>query len=146
MSADTIAQRPHWLFTSESAKKLSEKAVEARREKLRALQAKANAWMTYASNDPNGPQTFRDLSAARTREQMEQIQAKIGEQLNKPVLDSKVLKELTEALARLETIEQKLSGRASPGALRPRSEKASRSRPSEPEPMPESDQESPETT
>lgn len=89
---------------------------------------------------------FRTKVMVRVRKQMIAIQKKMDKELDADAMDSKVLKELTEALARLETIEQKLSGRASPGALRPRSEKSSRSRPSEPEPMPEADQESPETT
>lgn len=79
---------------------------------------------------------FRSKVLARTRKQMAMIQKKMEEQLNKDVLDSKVLKELTEAFARLETVEQKLSGRASPGSLRPTSKRDKRQASS---PMPMSD-------
>lgn len=128
-------------ITAENARELQLKGVKVRlqRAKDRKLLAQVKAY-TAVNGDLTGVTaelSFRNQVANRVRNQIHAIQAKIDDQLNQAVLDSKVLKELTEALARLETIEQKLSGRASPGALRPRSEKTSRSRPSEPEPMPE---------
>lgn len=136
------------MITAANARELQLKGVKVRlqRAKDRKLLAQVKAY-TAVNGDLTGVTaelSFRNQVANRVRNQIHAIQAKIDDQLNKPALDSKVLKELTEALARLETIEQKLSGRASPGALRPRSEKSSRSRPSEPEPMPEDGEPGPE--
>lgn len=71
-----------------------------------------------ATLDPDAS-SFQAKTLARVRLQMQAVQTKLDDLLTARDFDSKAFKELTEAFSRLEVADQKLSGRAAPGSLRP---------------------------
>jgi hypothetical protein len=118
------------LFTPETARLAIVKSQAARkanrqrdRERL-ALATKAlelileTAAESPVQTPPISPPTdeFIQRRLARVREQLVRLDGMLSE-----ATDSKVIKELSEALSRLQDQEQKLAGRPGPGTLKPKS-------------------------
>ncbi len=99
-------------FTRENAKEMSAKGNAAKAARLQAMRETLEA-----SREPS--EDFREDMLKSTRAQMRLISSRMDKELEKSVLDSKVLKELSETMTRLEAIEQKLSMRSGPGTLKP---------------------------
>ncbi len=99
-------------FTKENAKEFAVKAVETRKQLAEERRLTLEA-LRSPSDD------FREDMLKSTRAQMRLISMRIDKELEKATLDSKVLKELSETMTRLEAIEQKLSMRSGPGTLKP---------------------------
>lgn len=78
--------------------------------------------------EPIAIDSFREEMLCDVRAKMKAIMKRMDDLLDAGELDSKVFKELTESLARLETMEQKLSMRSAPAAMKPAAAKASKSR------------------
>lgn len=70
-----------------------------------------------AKPPPIATPTFADKTLLRVRKQIERLSDEIDDAIEG---DSKKLKELTDALARLNEVERQLSGRPLPGTLKPR--------------------------
>lgn len=119
------------MFTKENARELQLKGAAAKvhyrlarqaehattvKELVTALSPVKPEWKDNLSEEPL---TFQARTLARVRIQIAAIQQKIDKQLAMPTTDSKIVKELMDAFSRLEIAEQKLSGRAAPGSLRP---------------------------
>jgi hypothetical protein len=62
---------------------------------------------------------FRETAKNRAREHMSKLQDKIDEVLDKRDLDVKAMRDLADAVLKLEQVEQRLSGRPLPGTLKP---------------------------
>lgn len=130
------APRSAWLFTSESARASVQIALKNKAE----AKAKAEALAKHASNTLSDSEAFREQRAVRAREHMRLLQEKIDAELAKAKPDTKALRELSDTLAKFELVEQKLSGRASPGSLRPSSRKPDKDRQSYAAPEPTSEE------
>ncbi len=64
---------------------------------------------------------FRHEAKLRTREQFRKLQDKIDDVLDRRELDVKAMRDLADASLKLESVEQRLSGRPLPGTLKPSS-------------------------
>ena len=103
-------------FTPANAKEMSARAHEARWHAPKIQDCRN----TVEQSEPELPvDTFRAEMLANVRGKIKTILEAIDGQLEAKALDSKVLKELTDALYRFEAMEQKLSGRAGPGSMKP---------------------------
>ena len=69
----------------------------------------------------NASESFREMTLNRVRRQIKLLLDKIDCTLDRRNIEAKEMQELTNALFKLEAVEQKLSGRAAPGTLRPTS-------------------------
>ncbi len=101
-------------FTPANAREMSAKAHAAKANRIVELRQAVET----ATLDPDAS-SFQAKTLARVRLQMQAVQTKLDDLLTARDFDSKAFKELTEAFSRLEVADQKLSGRAAPGSLRP---------------------------
>ncbi len=99
-------------FTKENAKEFAVKAVETRKQLAEERRLTLEALR-------NPTDDFREDMVKSTRAQIRLIASKIDKELERSTIDSKVIKELSETMTRLEAIEQKLSMRSGPGTLKP---------------------------
>lgn len=81
-------------------------------------------------------ESFRGKATLRVREHIERLQERIDDLLDRRDLDVKAMRDLADAVLKLEQIEQKLSGRAGPGNLRPIAQQKPMRRASVPYPEP----------
>ncbi len=132
------------IITPENARELSAKGNKIRWEKWKADKIAEKTKLERPTFTPPAtiqeaglPQDeFRNEMLSCTRKQMKSIQGKIDKLLDQPALDTKALRDLTDAIFKLEGVEQKYSGRPAPGSLRPKQERSKRET-SAPEPSPE---------
>ncbi len=101
-------------FTAENAREMQQRAQAAKAARIEEMR-KTLETLRQPSDD------FREDMLKSTRAQMRLIAGRMDKELEKAALDSKVLKELSETMTRLEAIEQKLSMRSGPGTLKPSS-------------------------
>ncbi len=104
-------------FTSANAAEMAAKAHESRR-----LHAEALRNSLEAARNPS--EDFRADALKSVRAQMRLILGRIDKELEKAVLDTKVLRELGATVTKFEAMEQKLSMRAGPGSLKPAAPKS----------------------
>lgn len=119
----------HWLFSGLRAKELSVKAVEARRLKKLNPQPPSNDEPILHQNDRvSEDDGFIVETLMCVRERITKALKDMSKESDAGKLDK-----LASTISRLEVVEQKLSGRASPGSLRPRQEKPRKQSQIEPE-------------
>lgn len=122
-------QKNAYSFTKENAAEMARKAVISRVANWQRIPEEDKATPTRE----NAGDCFQLETLARVREHLKTLNAKMDEQLAKPKLDTKSIRDLTDAISKLENVEQRLSNRPLPGSFRPVQGKAKRSS-SSPEP------------
>lgn len=124
-------------ITLANARELAAKSHEARRQKTLARQQLPELHAMPEKQEQIAEDDFREVAKLRVREQFKKLQDKIDDVLDRRELDVKAMRDLADASLKLESIEQKLSGRAGPGTLKPSNKPQSRRQLSDPEPSPE---------
>lgn len=125
------------LFTKENAGEMARRATAARIANMMApdpIPEPARNAIPDAESSPEDD--FRKETLARVREHLKALSAKMDAELDKPKINTKSLRDLTDAISKLETVEQRLSNRPAPGSLRPTSDKP-KARRNTPAPEPE---------
>lgn len=119
-------------FTTENAREMQQRAQAAKAARVEEMR-KTLETLRQPSDD------FREDMLKSTRAQMRLIAGRMDKELESAKLDSKVLKELSETMTRLEAIEQKLSMRSGPGTLKPSSKPPKGRTSANPPPEPQDD-------
>lgn len=107
-------------FTAENAAEMGRKSAEARRAREEMYRAAAN----IAVDDPN--LDFTQATLARVRMQLDLVNKRLTEALERDRLDPGAIDRLASAQSRLSEQERILAGRPTPGSLKPATPRQSR--------------------
>jgi hypothetical protein len=124
-------------FTVENAAEMGRKSARLRFER----EEQARQTIETLVQDPSTD--YQDKCLARTRGQLDLVAKAITDELERPRLDSRKLRDLTDAQTRLSEQERILAGRPLPGSHRPTPAKPAKPvkqvqgtiRPAEPQPV-----------
>lgn len=107
-----------------AASELAQRMAKVRAAKKAKAEARKAARENPQTEQPEGRQStetdpFVSQRITHVREQIEKLASELDEMLKAKPLDTRKVKETSEALSRLSTIEREWSGRPTPGAYRP---------------------------
>jgi hypothetical protein len=130
-------------ITKENAKAISQLSAKSRRENpLRAVppgHVVVPARILEVKEHVPPSDSYPDLVLARTRTQLDLVAGLITKELEGTDVDSKRIRELTDAQTRLSELERVLAGRPLPGSRKPAAEPRRKASQSSPAPIPDTE-------